>query len=85
MYLLCMTTRTTKAAADMVSAVATKALNEMGFAPIAVDWIAGKTFQATFRRDVDAKACARKLRGLGRTAEAKPARFDDDAFVSFVL
>jgi hypothetical protein len=70
---------------DMVGAVATKALNELGFAPRRVNWLGGKTFEATFRLDVDAATCARKLRAMGRTADAKPARFDDDAFVAFVL
>lgn len=82
MHIYGMTKRTT---ADMVSVAAIKTLNEMGFAPVSVDRISGKTFQATFRRDQDAAACARRLTALGRVATAKPARFDNDAFVSFVL
>lgn len=76
---------TKRTAADLVSVAAVKVLNEMGFAPIQVDWLGGKTFQASFRRDADAASCARKLAAMGRVAQAKPARFDDDAFVSFVL
>lgn len=76
---------TKRMTADLVSVAAVKVLNKMGFAPVSVDWLGGKTFQATFRRDADATACARRLQAMGRTADAKPARFDDDAFVSFVL
>ena len=82
------TTRQSKASGterDIVSAAATKALNKLGFAPRRVDFLGGKTFQATFARDENATACAAALNGLGRVAQAEPSRFGDDAFVTFRL
>jgi hypothetical protein len=71
--------------ANAVQTEATKTINKLGFAPKRVEWLGQTTFQAMFRRDADATGLAVALRKLGRTADAQPARFDDDAFVTFVL
>lgn len=69
----------------MVEQQARRTLGELGFRPTRLEWLSGTTFQAAFRSDADASGLAGRLRGLGRTASARPARFDDPAFVTFVL